>query len=598
MYFFNILRLPLIAILTLLISCNKTVDKNIIHQDIRQEADSFLLTVTNDYKELGEQKMNLQRKIMQRRRLKPDSIAIRKWAEKSSAVNQLFATNTTKTKAVSLMERNNELSSSEIRQLYRLLYLSGQSGKAKSDIRQHELSAQMNLFDDGRIYNLYGRGMSHYNMDSLMNTYFANKYRFDLWKRYRRDHYNLVDKILERKQLLNETAKSNAFNDALEYSAKGMRLEAVEVKKISRDIIQQIQPLYKELHTYINNKISKRYGIAPKSEIPSHWLPLKTNTGWADLIGKEYWKKQRANEQNILTTINTYLMLWGIEGYLQEKTSFKSLSKTVEFPSALFNDFGKNHYNTFLYKKGKVKSFRELNKNIGQCIAEEIQDNDDEPALLQSQEAMLWTDAFGTFLSLTLEDFEGQKALFGDDFNLPDTIALQMSQALDYVVLLQNTMGVCTPFESLLYEENLSSERLDERYRGLMKDVMGIDEPKVQSKSSNISSFAHNDLLYNNPLYAFHKGISIVIAFQIFQKSKVMESKELGQHLMRLLYSGGNAHWRSQLRLHLNEPLTAQPILDYFQPLMKYLKEENKPKPKKPIKRPIRMQSDSLSTSQ
>jgi peptidyl-dipeptidase A len=53
-------------------------------------------------------------------------------------------------------------------------------------------------------------------------------------------------------------------------------------------------------------------------------------------------------------------------------------------------------------------------------------------------------------------------------------------------------------------------------------------------------------------------------------------SKETGAFLRDLMYPGASVDWRQHLQKNLGSSMNAKAMLEYFGPLMQYLKKENK----------------------
>jgi peptidyl-dipeptidase A len=52
-------------------------------------------------------------------------------------------------------------------------------------------------------------------------------------------------------------------------------------------------------------------------------------------------------------------------------------------------------------------------------------------------------------------------------------------------------------------------------------------------------------------------------------------SKETGKFLYDLMYPGASVDWKVHLQRHLGSEMHAKAMLEYFAPLMDYLKEQN-----------------------
>ena len=77
-------------------------------------------------------------------------------------------------------------------------------------------------------------------------------------------------------------------------------------------------------------------------------------------------------------------------------------------------------------------------------------------------------------------------------------------------------------------------------------------------------------------LFQFHDHIAKNILKQDPHATNYYGSKEVGNFLRGVLESGANNDWRELLKESVGSEMSAKPMLDYFAPLMDYLKEQNK----------------------
>jgi peptidyl-dipeptidase A len=77
-------------------------------------------------------------------------------------------------------------------------------------------------------------------------------------------------------------------------------------------------------------------------------------------------------------------------------------------------------------------------------------------------------------------------------------------------------------------------------------------------------------------LFQFHNHIAKNILKQDPHNTNYWGSKEVGKFLETLMYPGASVDWREHLKKNLGEEMSAKGMVEYFAPLMDYLKEQNK----------------------
>ncbi len=77
-------------------------------------------------------------------------------------------------------------------------------------------------------------------------------------------------------------------------------------------------------------------------------------------------------------------------------------------------------------------------------------------------------------------------------------------------------------------------------------------------------------------LFQLHNHITTKILNQDPRATNYYGSKETGAFLNSILEKGASEDWRKLLREKVGEDLNAKAMLNYFAPLMDYLKEVNK----------------------
>jgi peptidyl-dipeptidase A len=76
-------------------------------------------------------------------------------------------------------------------------------------------------------------------------------------------------------------------------------------------------------------------------------------------------------------------------------------------------------------------------------------------------------------------------------------------------------------------------------------------------------------------MFQFHDYISKNILKQDPRFTNYYGNKEIGNFIGGMMSVGGVGDWRAFLKEKTGQEMTAKPMLDYFSPLMSWLKKQN-----------------------
>jgi len=212
--------------------------------------------------------------------------------------------------------------------------------------------------------------------------------------------------------------------------------------------------------------------------------------------------------------------------------------------------------------------------------------NEEVPPLLRSGANRAYHEAMGTLIGLA-----SMQKPFLAHYNLIDTNAevdqtqVLLREALSYVIVIPWAAGVMTFFEDALYTEDLPEDQFNAKWWELVKRYQGIIPPVTRGEEyCDAASKTH---INNDPaqyydyamsyilLFQFHMHISRNILKQDPHSANYFGSKDTGKFLYDLMYPGASVDWRQHLKKNLGSDMNAKAMLEYFAPLMEYLKKEN-----------------------
>jgi peptidyl-dipeptidase A len=209
------------------------------------------------------------------------------------------------------------------------------------------------------------------------------------------------------------------------------------------------------------------------------------------------------------------------------------------------------------------------------------------PPVLREGANRAYHEAFGTMIGLAAM----QKAFLANNGLLPanvktDEMQTLLKQALNSVVFIPFSAGTMTHFEHDLYVKNLPADQYNTRWWELVKKYQGVVPPANRSEEyCDAASKTHiNDdaaQYYDYAisyilLYQIHNHIAKNILKQDPRNTNYFGSKETGDFLRDIMKYGAGKNWRDVLKEKTGSELSAASMLEYFEPLMPYLKEKNK----------------------
>ena len=143
-----------------------------------------------------------------------------------------------------------------------------------------------------------------------------------------------------------------------------------------------------------------------------------------------------------------------------------------------------------------------------------------------------------------------------------------------------------TEFEHDLYHNNLPASEFNQRWWQYAGKYQGIAPPALRGEEycdaaskthiNNDAAQYYDYALSFVLLFQFHDHISKKLLHQDPHATNYFGSKNIGNFLQKTMYPGASKDWRILLKETTGSDLSAKPMLDYFSPLMVWLKEQNK----------------------
>ncbi|MCH7536846.1 MAG: M2 family metallopeptidase [Proteobacteria bacterium] len=464
------------------------------------------------------------------------------------------------------------------------------------------------------LQGMYGAGQYCKNSDDctglpeLEDTMFNSRDYDELveaWTGWRTISPPMRDKYQRYVELVNEGASELGYSDLGEMWRAGYDMSATEFKGEATKLWEQVKPLYKELHCAVRAKLGELYGedkVPQDGPIPAHLLGnmwaqewgfiydiMEPFPGVSDLdIDSTLKTKNYSPQEMVRSAENFYVSLgmprlpdtfwersqfskprdrevvchasaWGLDGGNDLRIKM-CIKQTYDELRVIYHELGHNYYQAAyknqepLFQGGAHSGFHEA---IGDTITLSMT-----PQYLQE-------------VGLISSAAESEKAV----------INRQMMMALDKIAFL--------PFGKLIdewrwrvFSGEISPDDYNKAWWEMRLNYQGIAPPVARSEADFDPGAKYH--IPSNVSYTRY-FLARILQFQ-FQRSlcqiaghegdlascSIFGNTEAGERFHAMMASGQSEPWQDALeKLTGTREMDATAIIDYFAPLMGYLKEQN-----------------------
>lgn len=463
--------------------------------------------------------------------------------------------------------------------------------KIKADAAQNE-----RLF--GFAYKLNGKKVSTNDLDEILRTEKNLAKRQAAWESSKEVGKVLKDGLVELRGLRNQTVQALNYNDYFSYQVSEYGMTTDEMVAEMRQLVKEVWPMYRELHTYARYELAAQYGVKEVPEyLPAHWVPNRWGQDWSSMVEVEGIDldsvlKDKGPEWLLKTAESFYVSL----GFEALPASFWEKSSLYPVPDSA--SYSKNNHASawhvdldhdvrcLMSVVPNTEWYETTHHELGHIYYYLTYTNKDVPLLLRAGANRGYHEAMGSLLGLAAmqKPYMEHLNLLPKGVKTDDTKVL-LKEALNYIVFLPFGAGVMTEFEHDLYKGNLPADQLNARWWELTKKYQGMVPPTERGEEycdaaskthiNNDAAQYYDYAMSYVLLFQFHDHISKKILKQDPHATNYFGNKEVGKFLKDVMYPGASRDWRELLKSSVGAELSAQPMLDYFMPLMDFLKKAN-----------------------
>lgn len=422
--------------------------------------------------------------------------------------------------------------------------------------------------------------------------------RLRYWEASKGVGIGLKDGLANLQRLRNATVKELGYSDYFSYQVSDYGMTTPEMMDLCHGMISDIWPLYRELHTWARYELAKKYKKPVPDMLPAHWLPNRWGQDWTALIEVEGLDVDKA----LATKEPKWIVEQGEEFY--KSLGFSALpasfhEKSSLYPAPADAKWAKNNHASAWHMDNDkdVRSLMSIEPNtrwwgttlheLGHIYYYMEYSNPDVPIILREGANRGYHEAMGSLLGLAAmqQPFLENRGLLEKGLKIDQTRAL-MKEALEYAVVIPWGAGVMTGFEHELYANNLPKDQYNAKWWELARKYQGIEPPTARGEEycdaaskthiNNDAAQYYDYAISYILLFQFHDHIAKNILKQDPHATDYWGNKEVGTFLASIMRPGATVDWREHLKNHVGSEMSAKPMLEYFAPLMTWLKEQNK----------------------
>ncbi|HJL15268.1 MAG TPA: M2 family metallopeptidase [Sandaracinaceae bacterium LLY-WYZ-13_1] len=509
-------------------------------------------------------------------------------------------------RARTLLEHEDELDDVTVRQLRAMLELAAGAPMTDPDLARRRVAAEsaqsarldgfqfcMERSEEGTCT----RPVTTNDIDRVLHESDDLEERLTAWRASKEVGPVLRDGLVELQGLRNGVAREMGYDDFFAFQVSNYGMTTREMMTLLDRLLEEIRPLYAQLHCWARHELAQRYGVEEVPDlIPAHWIGNRWGQSWPGMVQSvdmDSMMEGREPEWLVRQAERFYVSM----GFPELPQSFYERSDLYPVPEGETRRKNAHASAWHVDLQDDVRSlmsveptwdwFTTTHHELGHIYYYISYTNPDVPPLLREGANRSFHEGVGDLIGLAASQppYLREIELLPEDRELDEVQWLLDSALTGPIVFLPWSAGVMSHFEKELYADELPAAELNERWWETVARYQGIAPPEERPAAGcdactkthiNDDPAQYYDYALANVLvYQLHDHICRNILEQDPHACNYYQREEVGEFLRAVMRPGATRDWREVLREHTGRDLTAEPMLEYYEPLMAYLQEQN-----------------------
>lgn len=504
-------------------------------------------------------------------------------------------------RARTFLKSKDQLTDIQVKQLEGILYSAANNPQTVAETVKERIKAETDQTEKlyGFQYMLGDKKVSTNDLDEVLKTENNIDKRLAAWTASKTVGAPLKGGLANLRDLRNKTVQALDYNDYFTYQVSEYKMETTEMMETMERLMSELYPLYRELHTWMRYDLAKKYGADEVPEyLPAHWLPNRWGQDWSAAIEVEGLDINAVlGQKSAEWIVKNGEMLYTSIGFPELPQTFWDKSSLYPYPndssvkknnhaSAWHMDLNKD-VRSLMSVEPNAEWWETANHELGHIYYYMTYTNPDVPPLLRGGANRAYHEAIGSMMGMAAmqKPYLIGRGLIDADAKTDEVKSL-MKEAMNSVVFMFFSCGTMSHFERDLYVNNLPVDQFNAKWWEYVKKYQGIVPPTERGEEycdaatkTHINDDAaqyYDYALSYVLLYQLHNHIAKEILKQDPRATNYYGEKGIGDFLKEITYPGASKDWRTVLKESTGEELNAKAMLEYFDPLVSWLKEENK----------------------
>ncbi|MBK7875586.1 MAG: M2 family metallopeptidase [Planctomycetes bacterium] len=594
-------RLPIVAALALSASCTSTGEGRPSRPEtaVQKEAQAFLDRYNQRYRELAtassEADWASQTRIVEGDETNSNRL---KAANEASAAYTGSVENIETARA--WLKRAKELTPLQQKQFEAVLFKAASNPQTIPDLVKQRIAAEAKQTETlyGYTFHLDGKEITPNELDDALRTEKDLAKRRKVWEASKDVGKVLKPGLVELQKLRNQTVQALGYPDFFSYMVSEYGMTTDEMAAKVEQFNRELRPVFKELHTWARYELAKRYGQPVPDQIPADWLPNRWGQGWDALVDVPGFDLDAAVAKKgpvwVIEQAERFYVSLGFTSLPKsfwEKSSLYPVAKDAGYKknthaSAWHIDLDQD-VRSLMSVEPNQEWYETTHHELGHIYYYLSYTNPKVPPLLREGANRAYHEAVGSLMGLAAMQPRFIRTVGLDVGEVKaDPMQLLLKEALNYVVFIPWSTGTMFSFEKELYHDNLPPAKWNARWWELAQKYQGIVPPT--KRGEELCDAATKTHINDDPAGYYDYALSFVLLFQLHDHiakellhedphdTNYFGKKDVGAFLASIMTPGASADWRKLLKDKTGSDLSAKAMVDYFEPLRKWLVVQNK----------------------
>jgi peptidyl-dipeptidase A len=506
--------------------------------------------------------------------------------------------------AKALLAHRDQLKPITVRQLERILLMPymAEGPMTKPELTAARIAAETRQASvmNGFQFKVKGQPVTANDIDNLLARSADLAERQTWWEASKEIGVPLKEGLVKLRDLRNGVAKELGYSDYFALQAARYGLSTDELMAYNRRFLEELRPLYLQLHTWVKYELAKKYHQPVPKKIPAHWLNNRWSQNWTGLVGGvdfDPYFKAWSPERIVKTAEAFYTGL----GFPALPASFWAKSDLYPVPKG--DPRKKNAHascwhldldqdiRSLMSVEPNMEWFSTTHHELGHGYYFMSYSRPEVPPLLREGANPSFHEGVGELIALATRQVPYLKSagVLPADYQA-DEMQVLLNDALEVAIpFMAWACGTMPEWEQEFYGQGMPADRMNARWWEIVAERQGVEPPSP--RGAQWCDPATKTHINDNPAYYYSYGWATVFKFQMHdhicrhllkqdpRHANYAGNKAVGDFLKQVLAKGATEDWRKVLKDATGEDLSTRAMKAYFAPLMAWLEKQNQGRP-------------------